>query len=114
MPEEIRRFKEYLAHEYLESRFERLTYPYRHPSNYVASIKDHLVPRPEAFSAHDLSPRIAAIDGRPFNHYEKGIGISSVGLDIADDLSNVDDVYNVIRDRLEKAGKLPRQQRRKG
>lgn len=98
--DELASFKRLLSHEYVEARLMEQGLPYRsaHPDAYDA-VKG-FEPTPEHFGAHDLAP--LGDHGRaPFAIYDRVLGLDTPRLDIADDLSNLDDVVAEILDIIE-------------
>ena len=88
----LNRFRNLAAHEYVENRLMEAGLPYRpsHPDAFDADgmrllSRDHP-------GAHDLAPNEWRPHA-PLQHWER-YGIDSSGLQIADDLSNLDDVVD--------------------
>jgi hypothetical protein len=91
-PDKVAEFRSLAAHEYVENRLMEAGLPYRssHPDSFDAD-GDHIL-HPQHPGAHDLAPnewRPAA----PLGHWRM-FGLDSSGLQIAADLSNLDEVVS--------------------
>jgi len=93
-PEEAERFRRLMAHEYVESRLMEQGLPYRssHPRAYDADLVNR--PTAQHHGAHDLAPHADA-SRDAFGHWD-WLGRDHPGIDIAPDLSNLDDIVEII------------------
>ncbi|GGQ44571.1 WXG100 family type VII secretion target [Couchioplanes azureus] len=89
----LHRFRRLVAHEYVESRLMEAGLPYR-SANPDAYADDYYWPSPEHHGAHDLAP-IAGAAGGPFDHWPRRLGRDVPDVEIADDLSNLDDIVEL-------------------
>jgi hypothetical protein len=98
---ELSKFKRLIAHEYIEQALMADGLPYRSPEAWKQHPENGFGnwPTPEHFGAHDIAPHTDRPN--PFYHWEKIIGMSAEGLTLADDLSNLDELLQAIRLRLE-------------
>jgi hypothetical protein len=97
----LSQFKRLIAHEYIEQALMADGLPYRSPEAWKQHPENGFGnwPTPEHFGAHDIAPHTDRPN--PFYHWEKIIGMSAEGLTLADDLSNLDELLQAIRLRLE-------------
>lgn len=99
-PRELAKFKRLIAHEYIEQALMADGLPYRSPEAWI----EHPVcgfgnwPTPEHFGAHDIAPNIGRPN--PFCHWVNIIGKSAERLMLADNLSNLDELLEAIRERI--------------
>ncbi|MBW4496336.1 MAG: hypothetical protein KME26_25320 [Oscillatoria princeps RMCB-10] len=99
-PRESLKFKRLIAHEYIEQGLMQQGLPYRSPEAW----RDDPIygfgnwPTPEHYGAHDLAPNTGRPN--PFSHWDKIIGKSPQGLTLRDDLSNLDELLEAIRERI--------------
>lgn len=98
---ELDKFKRLIAHEYIEQALMADGLPYRSPEAWKQHPKNGFSnwPTPEHFGAHDIAPH--SDKPNPFGDWEKITGMSAEGLKLADDLSNLDELLQAIRLRLE-------------
>ncbi|MGW0737018.1 hypothetical protein [Streptomyces sp. NPDC002851] len=110
-PDEVRQFKHLLAHEYIESRLMKagLPYAYDHPHLY-SPVHDNGVFKgyqrdfPQDVrdaGAHELSPNDTA---GGFKHWERRLGLKPPALELANDLSNLDDMVKAVVQELRSKG----------
>lgn len=94
---EQKAFKKLLAHEYVESKLMERGLPYRsdHPDywNHPDFGPGTATPSPAHHGAHDLAPNESPLG--EWSHYWR-MDRDDPGIDIADDLSNLDDVVDKI------------------
>lgn len=91
---EVTRFWRLIAHEYVESRLMEKGLPYRssHPEAYRLGYN---MPTPSHYGAHDLAPLVDAARA-PFGHWEKVLGRKPPEFEFASDLSNLDELVDLI------------------
>jgi hypothetical protein len=94
-PGEAEEFHRLMAHEYVELKLMDHGIPYRsaHPDSWSPELGNH--PTRDHFGAHDLAP-LARTDKEPFFHWERALGREGPEMEIAPDLSNLDDVVEQI------------------
>ncbi|OCR02334.1 hypothetical protein BCD67_20255 [Oscillatoriales cyanobacterium USR001] len=98
-PRELTKFKRLIAHEYIEQALMADGLPYRSPQAW----RNHPIrgfgnsPTSEHYGAHDMAPH--AENPNPFSHWDR-IGKSAEGLTLADDISNLDELLEAIRERI--------------
>ena len=80
------------AHEYVENRLMEEGLPFRSSDPAVWDEDDVAWPHPDHPSAHDLSVN-EGLPNDPFRHWGRW-GLDSEGLEMADDLSNLDEVVD--------------------
>ncbi|KFA92154.1 hypothetical protein [Archangium violaceum] len=92
--DEAKRFLRLMAHEYVESHLMDKGLPYRssHPDAYKLGYN---MPTPKHHGAHDLSPLVDAAR-EPFGHWEKMLGKKPPKFEFASDLSNLDELVELI------------------
>ena len=92
-PDEAVQFRRWAAHEGVESRLMEQGMPYRsgHPSAWDDGLG---WPTAQHHGAHDLAPNEGSRG--PFSHYPNMLGRDEPDIEIADDLSNIDDVVRTI------------------
>ncbi|HIK09309.1 MAG TPA: hypothetical protein IGS52_03405 [Oscillatoriaceae cyanobacterium M33_DOE_052] len=99
-PRESLKFKRLIAHEYIEQGLMQQGLPYRSPTAWgddpISGFGNW--PTPEHYGAHDLAPNPDRPN--PFSHWDKIIGKSPEGLTLRDDLSNLDELLQSIRERI--------------
>ncbi|MGK3960151.1 PAAR domain-containing protein [Sorangium sp. So ce118] len=96
-PDELSQFRRLVAHEYVESRLMEAGMPYRsaHPDAYPARYGGEInTPTPQHHGAHDLAPLVDH-QRPPFAHWPTTLGRDPPPIQIADDLSNLDDVVTI-------------------
>ncbi|MEG4816279.1 hypothetical protein [Microcoleus sp. K5-D4] len=99
-PRELSKFKRLIAHEYIEQALMADGLPYRSPKAWI----EHPMygfgnwPTPKNFGAHDIAPHTSKPN--PFSHWVNIIGKSAEGLMLADNLSNLDELLEAIRERI--------------
>ena len=93
-PREVTKFKRLIAHEYIEQALMADGLPYRSPQAWRDDVN---LPTPEHYGAHDIAPHTDRPN--PFSHWFT-IGKSAEGLTLADDLSNLDELLEAIRERI--------------
>jgi hypothetical protein len=93
-PQKAAEFRNLAAHEYVENKLMEAGLPYRssHPNSFDAD-GDRIL-HPDHPGAHDLAPNEWRPDA-PLRHWEK-FGLNSSGLQMADDLSNLDDIVDTV------------------
>ena len=101
-PEELAEFKRFIAHEFVESSLIERGLPFRSadPQAWRSLGGDVMnIGQPGAFGAHDAAP--LGDPSRPaFAHWERIIGESADDLQLADDLSNINDLVEKIAARV--------------
>ncbi|WP_211303964.1 hypothetical protein [Pseudosporangium ferrugineum] len=85
-------FRMLAAHEYVENRLMEEGLPFRSSDPAVWDEDDVAWPHPDHPSAHDLSV-LEGLPDDPFRHWRRW-GLDSEGLEMADDLSNLDEVVD--------------------
>lgn len=75
--------------------------PYQSPQAWKDHLRGgfHNRPTPEHYGAHDIAPNANAKRPNPFSHWVT-IGKSAEGLTLADNLSNLDELLEAIRERI--------------
>jgi hypothetical protein len=91
-PDQRAEFRNLAAHEYVENRLMEAGLPYRsaHPDAFDAEGSRLL--NPDHPGAHDLAPNEWR-PSEPFRHW-RAFGIDGSGIEMADDLSNLDEVVD--------------------
>jgi hypothetical protein len=88
--EQLGAFKDLVSHEYVESQLMRNGFPYRSADALGFDVQGTAILHPDALGAHYLAP-----NNLGFAHYGH-LGLSSSGLEINNNLSNLDAIIKMI------------------